>query len=258
MMRRNATGLRIDGSTAARDADGRPLPSRFFAQSSFAGHAIATARNVVKVDDDIPLELLGPLGCGLQTGAGSVLNSLSVRYGESIAVFGCGGVGLAAVMAARAAGATTVIAVDLHANRRELALEVGATHTIDGAAGDIVEQLTAISGPLDYGFDTTGANPVINNALRALRPDGTLGLVSGVPGPLTIEPGLLSTGRRLAYLIEGDAEPRLFIPQLIALYRQGRFPFDKLVKTYPLSGINDAERDSTSGQVVKPVLLPGA
>jgi aryl-alcohol dehydrogenase len=134
---RNLTGLAMDGSTPAVGEDGKPIAARWFAQSSFASHAIATARNVVRVEPDLPLELLGPLGCGIQTGAGSVLIALGVTAGSSIAVFGTGGVGLAAVMAAAVAGAATIIAVDLHPSRLDLAAELGATHTINGADDDI-------------------------------------------------------------------------------------------------------------------------
>ncbi|HEY0276477.1 MAG TPA: alcohol dehydrogenase catalytic domain-containing protein, partial [Paenirhodobacter sp.] len=122
----NFAGARTDGSHACSESDDHPINDRFFGQSSFATHAIADARNVVKVRKDAPLELLGPLGCGIQTGAGAVLNALPVGAGSSFVVFGAGAVGLSAVMAARVAGATTIIAVDLVASRLDLALEIGA------------------------------------------------------------------------------------------------------------------------------------
>ncbi|MGW0591056.1 zinc-binding dehydrogenase [Streptosporangium sp. NPDC002607] len=212
---------------------------------------VATGQRLVETV--LPLELLGPLGCGLQTGAGSVLVALKVRAGSSIAIFGTGAVGLAAVMAAKVAGATDIIAVDLHAGRRELALELGATRVVDGAD----PELAAVIGGVDYSFDTTGVSGVISTAIAALRPGGVCGLVGAGGGEVTISPMALA-GRSVTYILEGDAVPQLFIPELISLWWQGRFPFDRLIRTYPLGEINDAERDSLSGVTIKPVLLPGS
>ena len=110
--------------------NGGQVRSHFFGQSTFANYTNVSARSVVKVDDDVPMELLGPLGCGLSTGAGAILNSLGVRAGDTVAVFGTGAVGSAAIMAAAATGATTIIAVDIHNSRLEMTKELGATHTI--------------------------------------------------------------------------------------------------------------------------------
>ena len=161
---RNRTGVAVDGSTPAADLDGRPVAARWFGQSSLASHAIATGRNVVQVDPGLPLELLGPLGWGIQTGAGSVLIALGVTAGSSIAVFGTGG--------------------------------------------------------------------------------------------LVLDPFALASGRNVMGILEGDAVPALFIPRLIDLWQQGRFPFDKLITSYPLSQIGQAEADAASGAAVKPVLIP--
>jgi aryl-alcohol dehydrogenase len=257
-MVRNLSGFAVDGSTCLTTADGERVAGRWFGQSSFASHALATERNVIKVDPDLPLELLGPLGCGLQTGAGSVLVAMAVRPGTSIVVFGTGAVGLAAVMAAKVAGCTTIIGVDLHESRRNLASELGATHVLDGADPDIVQQITEITGDgAQYAFDTTGAPSVIVNAISSLRPTGTCGLVGVQTGPLTVDPGLLATGRNVMGILEGDAVPQVFIPQLVELWRQGRFPFDRLVQTFPLDRIDEAEQSSLAGGVVKPVLIPG-
>ncbi|MFF3373742.1 NAD(P)-dependent alcohol dehydrogenase [Streptomyces sp. NPDC002680] len=253
---RNIRGVRPDGSTPMTDRDGLPVSARWFGQSSLATHSIATERNLVRVDRDLPLELLGPLGCGIQTGAGSVLLSLQVRAGSSIAVFGAGAVGLSAVMAAKAAGASEIIAVDLNAKRRELALELGATRALDGADPDIAEQIIGWTGGLDRAFDTTGVSSVVVTAMKSLRARGVCGLV-GVGGDITLPPEVLAPGRTLSFLLEGDSVPQQFIPQLIDLWQRGRFPFDRLIRTYSLDAINDAERDTASGETVKAVLLPG-
>jgi aryl-alcohol dehydrogenase len=254
---RNLTGVAVDGSTPAADLDGRPVAARWFGQSSLASHAIATGRNVVRVDPGLPLELLGPLGCGIQTGAGSVLIALGVMAGSSIAVFGTGGVGLAAVMAAAVAGATQIIAIDLHPGRLDLAAKLGATHTISGTDDDISSQILAITGDgAQYSFDTTGVPAVISTAIASLRPTGTCGLVGITQGDLVLDPFALASGRNVMGILEGDAVPALFIPRLIDLWQQGRFPFDKLITSYPLSQIGQAEADAASGAAVKPVLIP--
>lgn len=250
---RNLTGRALDGSTPLHDADGE-VSGRWFGQSCFATHALATERNVVRVGDDLPFAELAPLGCGVQTGAGAVVHSLGLRLGESIAVYGAGAVGLSAVMAARAAGAREIIAVDLHAQRRDLALELGATRVFDGADEDLARQVLAATGGTDYALDTTGVPAVMNTALAGLRSRGTLGLVGTNTPKVGLATKLLAT-KRLVSVFEGDAVPQLFIPQLIALRAQGRMPFDRLVTTFGLDQINDAEAASVDGTVVKPVLL---
>ncbi|MFI6323025.1 NAD(P)-dependent alcohol dehydrogenase [Nonomuraea sp. NPDC050556] len=219
----------------------------WFGQSSFATHAITGVRNVVVVDRDVPLELLGPLGCGVQTGAASVLLALGVTAGSSIAVYGAGAVGLSAVMAARVAGATTIVAVDLHEHRLELARSLGATHTFTDASE---------VPPVLFGFDTTGVPSVIAAAVGALRPTGVLGLVGVGQGDLVLDGNALASGKTIMGILEGGAVPQTFIPRLVELWKQGRFPFDRLITTFPLGDINAAEAATLSGAVVKPVLLP--
>ena len=254
---RNLIGRHLDGTVSATDSAGQPIGSRWFGQSSFATYAIATARNAVVVDPALPLEQLGPLGCGILTGAGSVLVALDVQAGETFVVFGAGAVGLAAVMAAAARGASTIVAVDLHDHRLALSLELGATHTLRGDDPGLVAQLQAIAGGgVDVAFDTTGVPAVILNGLAALRMTGRMGLVGIQQGPVVID-GTALIGKTLTSILEGGADPQVVIPQLIELWQAGRFPFDRLIETFPLSEINEAEQASLSGRVIKPVLLPG-
>jgi aryl-alcohol dehydrogenase len=253
---RNMLGRRMDGSTGVRTADGEEIASRWFGQSSFASHCLATARNVVVVDADLPLEQMGPLGCGLLTGAGSILVGLDVQPGERLVVYGAGAVGLAAVMAGVVAGAETIIAVDLHEHRLELARELGATHTIDGSHGDAAGQVLGLTGGgADVAFDTTGNAAVITGAIGALRLGGRLGLVGVQTAELVLDPVAL-VGKTVTGILEGGGDPHELIPRLIALWREGRFPFDRLIETFPLDQIDAAEEASLSGRVVKPVLLP--
>lgn len=253
----NFGGCRADGSHAL-STNGASLNDRFFGQSSFATHAIADERNVVKVTQNAPLELLGPLGCGIQTGAGAVMNALKVGSGESLVVFGSGAVGLSAVMAAVVVGATTIIAVDLVPGRLELAKSLGATHVLNGRSPDLTAEIQRITaGGTHYSLDTTGNVKVIRGAIEALRMGGICGVL-GASAPdaelsLPISP-FMSTSKQLRGIVEGDAVPEVLIPQLIALYLQGRFPFDRLCTFYEFSQINQALADSEKGLSVKPIL----
>ncbi|MEH3046341.1 NAD(P)-dependent alcohol dehydrogenase [Sphingomonas adhaesiva] len=258
----NYAGMRLeDGSKAFANGD-EAISSHFFGQSSFAAHTIVRARNVVKVtDEDAPLAILGPLGCGFQTGAGGVMRSLACHAGSSIAILGGGPVGLAAVMGAVLRDCATIILVEPVAARRALAMELGATHVIDPNAGNVTEAIRAIlPGGTDYAFDTSGRVPAIEAALAALAPRGMLGLV-GVPHradeTLSINiAGMITYGQRVIGIMEGDSDPQAFIPELIAAHRAGRFPFDRLVQTFPLADINAAIAAQARGDCVKVVLIP--
>lgn len=256
---RNFMGTRPDGTTPICGSDGR-IHGNIFGQSSFATHAIARGRNSVKVSKDAPLELLGPLGCGVMTGAGAVMNALDVQPAHAIAVFGTGAVGLSAIMAAKAVGAHPIIAVDINKARLQLALELGATFAFDATADDLADTILHATGGigLDYALDTTARTPILQTAASLLAPRGTLGLVgASAPGEkITLETvSLMSGGRTVRGIVEGDADPHSFIPQLVSLYLDGRFPFDRLVEFFPFERINDAIAAGESGQVVKPILL---
>jgi aryl-alcohol dehydrogenase len=252
----NFGGSRLDGTNALR-GEGGEVHGHFFGQSSFATYALATERNVVKVPDDLPLELLGPLGCGLQTGAGAVLNSLRVPANASIAILGTGAVGLAAVMAARVVGANPIIGVDLVPMRLALAAELGATHTVDARREDIRKRIAEITGSgVDYVLEITAQPEMLKLAVDILAPCGTAGQIGGgVPGaeaPISMNRLLL--GRSVRGIIQGDSIPRVFVPKLIEMYRRGQFPFDRLVRFYDFAQINQAAADAASGETIKPIL----
>ncbi|MFJ2014134.1 NAD(P)-dependent alcohol dehydrogenase [Streptomyces globisporus] len=251
----NLFGGRAENATRFTVAAGGTLAPRWFGQSSFAAYAMVPARNAVRVDPALPLELLGPLGCGFLTGAGTVLNSFGAGPGDTVAVFGAGAVGLAAVMAATAAGAV-VVAVDRHPERLSLAEKFGAI-PLPAASGDLPGRIRRLTdGGARFALDTTGSAPLINDALRSLRPRGRLGLVARLHTELPLQTGTLDRGRSISHICEGDAVPALMIPRLTGLWQAGRFPFDQLIRTYPLAGINEAEADCEAGRVVKPVLIP--
>ncbi len=254
--RYNFGGSRLDGSSPLSNAQG-PVHANIFGQSSFATHAIAHERNVVKVDKDLPLHLLGPLGCGIQTGAGAILNALQVRSGRSVAIFGAGAVGLSAVMAARIAGAATIVAVDRNAARLALALDLGATHIVE-ASDDVGEAIrAACPGGLDYALDTTGIAAVIETAVALLAPRGVCGILGASSPTATLsinETHLMSAGRMIRGIVEGDSVPQRFIPELIGHYRAGRFPFDRLITEFAFEDINRAFEASERGDAIKPVI----
>lgn len=237
--------------------NGEPVHGDFFHQSSFATHAIGSERNVIKVRDDAPLEMLGPLGCGVQTGAGAILNDFKLRPGQTLAVFGVGALGLSAVMAARIAGAGRVIAIDRHVRRLELARELGADEIIlagaDSVAKDVMRQ---VPGGVDFSLDTTGVLSVMRQAVDVLAPRGTCGFVTGPWDGTELPISVLNllVGRKLRGIIEGNSNPSVFIPLLVDFYMGGRFPFDKLVRFYPFDGIAQAFHDIEEGVTVKPIL----
>jgi aryl-alcohol dehydrogenase len=254
---RNLSGRRLDHSGSARDTTGKPITSRWFAQSSFSEYSIATERNVVRVDPEAPLGLLGPLGCGVQTGAGAVLNELRVRPGQRIVVFGVGAVGLSAVMAAKLAGAGEIVAVDLNPARLTLAVELGATRTVNAAADDLTGAVLAGGPGFDFSVDTTGVGTVMSTAVGVLAWQGRCALIGGGADSLNVRPSELG-GRSVTYVYEGSAIPQLFIPELIAFWQKGLFPFDRMIQHYKLDELNAAESDARNGVAVKPVLLMGS
>ncbi|MFE4922867.1 NAD(P)-dependent alcohol dehydrogenase [Streptomyces sp. NPDC056661] len=256
----NFGGSRLDGTNALH-AGGEEIHGHFFGQSSFATHALATERNVVKVDDeDIPLALLSPLGCGLQTGAGAVLNSLKIEAGASVVIIGAGTVGLAAVMAAKVAGASPVIAVDIVPERLGLARELGATHTVNAKEEDTAARIAELTGGgADYVLEITARPEMLTLAVDALAPLGTAALIGGAPAGAhaPVNMNALLGGRTVRGIAQGDSIPQLFIPQLIDLYRAGRFPFDRLITFYGFEQINEAATDTRTGAAIKPVLRMG-
>jgi aryl-alcohol dehydrogenase len=256
----NFCGEARNGAAALTDSGGDPLHDHFFGQSSFATYAVCNQRNAVKVRKDVPLESLGPLGCGVQTGAGAVMNSLNVTPQSSFAVYGAGAVGLSALLAAKARGAATLIAVDIVDERLKVARELGATHVIDGRAeGALSLVRDASHGGVDYILDTSGVPTVIEQAITALGPMGRLGLVSGFPGTRAAFDinHIFQGGRLIQGIVQGDSLPHRFIPHLIDLYARGDFPFDALIRYYDFSAINEAAADSLAGKTVKPVILMG-
>ena len=251
-------GARLDGSSGwRRGDDGTRVGGHIFQQSSFASHTLATANSAVILDRELPLSLAPAFGCGVSTGAGSVLNVMDLRPGSRLAILGAGTVGLAALMMARHLGVKQIIAVDTNPGRLETASGLGATHTVDASdceARDAIQRLTGRGA--DYIFDTTGHPGVVASALDSLAMTGTV-VMAGAPPAGTrtsLDMNALLNGRAVRGTIQGDAEARKLVPQLIELYKQGRFPVDRLVGNYRFAEIQRAIADMENGRVIKPIL----
>ena len=252
----NFGGVQYDG-TKRLHYKGREVSS-FFGQAAFATHAVVHVNNLIPAPDDVPLELIGPLGCGIQTGAGAIFNYLHPEADAAIVVTGCGAVGLSAIMAAKIAGCGTIIACDIVDSRLDLALELGATHTVNSKrTADVPGAVRDLTGGLGshYAVDCTGIGPCVRQSLNCTRPGGTC-VILGATQELTInvEQELMGKAKTLAGLVEGLSIPQVFIPKLISYYRQGKFPFDRLIQFYDFRDINQAFADTKSGAVIKAVL----
>ncbi|MHC5307634.1 NAD(P)-dependent alcohol dehydrogenase [Bartonella sp. LJL80] len=253
----NFEGKNRYGNFVMHTAEGDNV-SQFFGQSSFSNYSIAHESSLVKVSPDIDLRYLGPLGCGFMTGSGSVLNVMQPEAGTSLVVFGTGAVGLSALMAATLVGCTKIIAVDIHDERLELARSLGATHIINSSKEDVVATIQQITnGGANYSFETTGVDSVELQAMNCLKIYGKMLCVA--VGRKDIELNLtrdiIVKSITVRGVIEGDAVPQLFIPKIIEFWKQGRFPFDKLVSFYKPDQIEQAFADSRSGKVIKPVII---
>jgi aryl-alcohol dehydrogenase len=254
----NFSGARSDGTTTLTGPKGA-VNSLFFGQSAFATHAIVPQSSLIQIDPDLPLDVLAPLGCGVQTGAGPVLNSLQARPGDSIAVFGVGAVGMSAIMAARASGCSKIVAIDHVRQRLEFALELGATHVVDAKARpDLIGEVRSISrSGVTHVVDSTGVGDVVAQALQCLSSRGTCALVGMYrPGHrLPIDARfIVLNGINVKGVVEGDSQPSHFIPRLIELYQAGKFPLDSLITPFGFTDVNAAMDASAACAVLKPVL----
>ena len=249
----NFTDARAGGPGSFQDG-AAAIHGHFFGQSSFCTYAIAGERNTIRVRKDAPLEILGVLGCGVQTGAGAIMNSLAVPAGSTLAVFGVGPVGLSAVLGAVVCGCAAIIAVDVLPSRLDMARQFGATHTV--LAGPHIDVAAEIRKIVPRGvacaLDTTGRADSNLQALDSLAVRGHFGFCTVPSEPLKMS-RLMLRGLSVRGILQGDSVPDVFIPKLVDLYMAGRFPFDKMVAKYPFEQINQAVADQAGGKVVKPV-----
>ncbi|WP_186459206.1 NAD(P)-dependent alcohol dehydrogenase [Saccharopolyspora dendranthemae] len=256
----NFSGGRADGSTAYTDANGFAVHSHFFYQSSWADYAVAHVSNVFPIPKGADPSVLGPFGCGVLTGAGAVLNVLDVQAGSSVAVFGMGAVGLSAIMAAKVAGAATIIAIARKPTQLARAAEAGATHLVDtNEIKDLGAAIQSITGKpgVGYSVEATGAPSVMRTSVDVLAETGHVALTGVAAGQtLELDPWNIIRGRTIHGTTLGDAPPGILLPRIVDLHLQGRFPIDKIETHYPLSDMDWAIADARSGKTAKAVLHP--
>lgn len=253
----NFGGTSSDGTSRIKQ-NGKNV-GMFFGQSSFATHSIVHTNSAVKVDKDIDLGLVAPLGCGVQTGAGTVLNTFKPEISDTIAIFGCGAVGLSALMGAKVAGCRKIIAVGGNPQSLELAKELGATDTVNRKeVDDITEEIKRITDGegVNFAIDTSGYGPMIEKAIQSLSWQGVIATLSpsGKLKEFKIGEDVLMSMRTIKGVNEGDSVAKVFIPQLLEYYRRGEFPLEKLVTYYEFEELEQALADSNNGKVIKPVL----
>lgn len=250
-------GRRLDGSSTIK-LNGEWISGAWFQQSSFATHALVPADSLVPADDDVPAEVLAALPCGAMTGAGAITSALGVGPEDGVLILGAGGVGQAAIMAARMAGADPIIAVDVKPDRLKLAQELGATHVIDASQEETVERVLEISpGGVRFAFDSSGVVSSWNVAALGLRAGGVFAVCAPVEREtLGGSPHFfLSKGVRIQFVMGGNVVPRVYLPKMMRWYKQGRFPIDRLITTFPFAQINEAFAAAHEGKAVKPVLV---
>ncbi|KAH9900279.1 GroES-like protein [Xylariomycetidae sp. FL2044] len=255
----NFNGVRLsDRSTPARlrggDGDGTAVRGQYFGQSSFSRMSVVSEKCVVRCAHPEQMHVYAPMGCGFQTGAGTVLNVLRPAREQSLVVFGLGSVGLASVMAAKYLEVGQIVGVDIVEERLSLARELGATHAINSRrAVDVARAIREVTdGGASFAVDCTGVLEVIEDMIECLGPQGTAALVGAPPSDsrVKLDPLMFLIGnKKLVGVIEGDSNPSEFIPRLVDMHRAGHFPIDKLCKTYPISRFQEAIHDMHAGRV---------
>ncbi len=250
-------GFMPDGTTRFKTLDGDTLHHGL---ATFSQHTVVPEWNLVKVADDAPIEKFASIGCAVVTGVGAVVNTAQVKQGSTVAVWGCGGVGLNVIQGAVIAGAAKIIAIDVAESKFPFARNFGATDTVDASKHDPVEAVMELTdGGADYTFEVIGKPPTIRQAFDATCAGGTACMV-GVPpsgGEVSVPLGPLFLDRRLIGSSAGTGSPRVDFPWFIELYRQGRLKLDELQSRYrPLDEINEAFEDMLSGEVARTIVRP--
>lgn len=254
------TGRMPDGKTRFRTTGGDEI-LHYAGVSTFSELSTMPEGAVVKIPQDFPLEFAALIGCGVITGFGAVFNAGNVRAGDTVAVFGCGGIGLNIVQSARLAGAVRIIAVDAVGKKLEYAEKFGATDTLNAMECDPVEEIKKLTGEtgVDFAFEAIGLPEPIEQAYDATKKGGTC-VVVGIASPsarakINVNQ-LVYAEKTLKGSIYGSTRPRIDLLRLIDLHRAGRLMLDELLThTYPLSGINEAYADLENGVVARSLVL---
>jgi aryl-alcohol dehydrogenase len=251
-------GYRCDGKSFTFRRGDEPIYGSFFQQSSFASVTIAMARNTIRVPKEVPLDILAAFPCGVNTGAGAVLNVLKPNAGDSYVAFGTGTVGFAGMLAAKLCGCDPIIAVDLHDDRLALARALGATATVNARDPDLVARVKSLAGGRGarFALEAAGFPEALRAAVEVLAPRGTACLVGSARAgvDVSLEMKTIQQGRVLRGCSQGESDVQRFLPRLIDLHVSGKLPVDRLVRHYPHAAINDAVADMLAGRTIKAVL----
>jgi S-(hydroxymethyl)glutathione dehydrogenase/alcohol dehydrogenase len=248
----------LDGTARLRSG-GRDL-HHFLQVAGYATHTVLPEQSVIPIRSDAPLDVVCLVSCGVLAGAGPVFNRAKVPPGASVAVWGCGGVGLNTIQAARLVGAGKIIAVDVAKQKLDWALEFGATHAVDASREDPVARVQALSGTggVDYAFEIVGTQKTIEQAFLATHRGGTCVIVGVSPAGtrLSIDPGLLLQQRVLTGSSFGAGHQRTDVPMLIDLYMSGRYRLDEMItRRVPLGELNEAFDLMVRGEVKRSVVV---
>jgi Zn-dependent alcohol dehydrogenase len=228
--------------------------------AALAEYSVVPAEGAVKIPEGVPLDVACVIGCAVQTGAGSVLNTAAVEPGATVLVMGLGGVGLAAVQGARIAGAARIFASDPLPERREVAKQFGASDLLDPTSDDVVARTQELTGVgVDYAFETAGQAALIQTGLAAVRTGGTVVAVGAPPldQAITVAPASLFvvTGKKLMGTVLGGVNSLHEIPRLISLWQAGRLDLEGLVTNRrPLDEVNEGFEDLAAGRGIRTVL----
>lgn len=260
------TPLNFGGPYPVFKQGGEDVSGSFFGQSSFANLSVVGQNSVVNVQDLVKdrkeLELFSPLGCGFQTGSGTVINAAQATEKDAVVIMGLGGVGLSAIMGAKIQGCEYIIGVDRIESRLDLAKELGATHIVDGSKlgdkslGDAIKEIIGGPGP-SVTIDTTGVPALIKQGVEFTRNRGKIIQVGSAPFDFNLEISVFSfmvSGKQFMGAVEGQAVPSDFIPKLIKYYREGRFPVDKLTKVFEAEDFENSLKEMHDGTTIKPII----
>jgi S-(hydroxymethyl)glutathione dehydrogenase/alcohol dehydrogenase len=238
--------------------NGEPI-NQFHNLSTFAEQMLVHENAVVRIREDMPLDRAALIGCGVTTGLGAVLRTAKVEPGSTVAVFGAGGVGLAAIQGARLAGARMVIAVDVFEHKLATAREMGATHSVDGSTGDPVRAIRDLTdGGVDFSFEAIGLKQTAEQAFASIRPGGACTLIglSPVGTKLEIDARAIMADKRLQGSTMGSNRFKVDMPTYVDFYMQGLLKLDEMItRRARLEDVNDAFRAMKNGEVVRTVLM---
>jgi len=242
-----------------RLSQGDKAVRQFADLSTYAEKMLVHENALVKIGDNIPLDRAALIGCGVTTGMGAVLNTARIEPGSTVAVFGCGGVGIAAIQGARIAGARMIIAIDQFENKLAMGKKFGATHTVDASNTDAVDAIRSMTGGgVDYAFEAVGVKKLAEQCFECIKPGGTATIIGMIPVGQKVEidgPKLL-TERKIQGTNMGSNRFRIDMPRYVDYYLQGRLNLDDMIsRRGKLEDVNEAFRAMKAGEVARTVLM---